>query len=154
MPTGTPDVVINLCETNNHTIETYPGSVNQTYLLNIFNSLHYLTDSQHLDHMRDQTINIIGNILGIWQPLGAPDQTVDLSETNNHTLMSFPFSISYNSVLEIHNSNGDLLDSVLLGFMNDQTLSYDAVGAPNTVCISQPSPLPDQCVDLTRVNNQ
>jgi hypothetical protein len=42
-----------------------------------------------LEHMNDQTLSILGNLLSISEP-GGLFNTVDLSETNNHDLEVYP----------------------------------------------------------------
>jgi len=143
------DQTVDLSETNNHTLESFPGSVHELHTLEIHNSLWMVLGSINLEHIFNQTINLVWNILWISQPLWWADQTVDLSETNNHVLQSYPWSVYNMYTLELHNSNGVLLASVNLEHMFNQTLTLTG----NTLGISQPSPDPDQTVDLSETNN-
>jgi len=94
------------------------------------------------------------------------DVCVDISETNNHYLKTYPGSESMKYILELYNVNHVLQTQLNLAFMNDQQLVYNTIAVTpqpahpvaatinNTVCITQPWILPDQCVDLNKVNDQ
>lgn len=113
-----------------------------------------------------QQISYLPNQICISQPGILPDQCVDISETNNHYLLTYPGSDVRNYILELYNSNGVLQSSIDLSFMFNQQLVYNTIAVTpqpahpvpatinNTVCITQPWILPDQCVDLNTVNNQ
>lgn len=108
------------------------------------------TNSVWLGVLNNQQISIDWNDLSISQP-GGWVQTIDLSETNNHTLAVYPWTADH-YMLDILNSNGVSQWMVSLEHMNDQVLSYDQVAAPNTLNISQPWG-GVQSVVLNRVNN-
>lgn len=94
------------------------------------------------------------------------DVCIDISETNNHYLLTYPGSEVDNHLLELYNHNGELQTAVDLWFMFNQQLVHNEIPVTpqpahpvpatinNTICITQPLGAPDQCVDLNRVNNQ
>lgn len=108
------------------------------------------TNSVWLGVLNNQQLSYTPNILCISQP-GGGSQCIDISETNNHSLAVYPGTADH-YYLDLLNFNGTILSHVSLEHMNNQTLSYDQVAAPNTLNISQPGG-GIQSVDLNRVNN-
>jgi len=109
------------------------------------------TNSVWLGVLNNQQLSYTPNILCISQPSGG-SQCIDISETNNHSLVSYAMDPVNHYFIDLFNFNGTLLSHVSLEHMNDQTLSYDQVTAPNTLNISQPGG-GVQSVVLNRVNN-
>ena len=138
---------VDLSETNNHTLEVYPWTA-QEYEIGILNSNWVVQNTVSIEHMNNQTLSIIGNLLSISEPGGLFD-TVDLSETNNHTLETYVWVSNYD--IGILNSNWVVQNVVSLEHMNDQVLSYN-VAVPNVLNISQPGGAV-QSVSLDAVNN-
>lgn len=108
------------------------------------------TNSVWLGVLNNQQLSYTENLLCISQPNGG-SQCIDISETNNHHLAVYP-STANHYMLDILNSNNISQGMVSLEHMNNQTLSYDQVAAPNTLNISQPGG-GVQSVVLNRVNN-
>ena len=142
---------IDVSETNNHTLEVYAGDPVLHYFVGLLNSNGILQNQVSLEHMNNQTLSLALNLLSISQP-GGLFQTVDLSETNNHTLETYAGDPLLHYFVGILNSNNVLQNQVSLEHMNNQVLSYDAVLAPNALNISQPGGTV-QTVNLSRVNN-
>lgn len=109
------------------------------------------TNSVRLGVLNNQQLSYTPNILCISQPGGA-SQCIDISETNNHSLVVYPGDPVNHYFLDLLNFNGTVLSHVSLEHMNNQVLSYDQVAAPNTLNISQPGG-GVQSVVLNRVNN-
>lgn len=117
------------------------------------------------DSCYDMTNHIQYRYNGVTWSTTQPTQCVDISETNNHYLLTYPGSESMNYILELYNTNGILQTQLNLDFMNDQQLIYNTIPVTpqpahpvpvtinNTLSITQPFGL-TQSVDLNRVNNQ
>jgi len=81
------------------------------------------TNSVWLGVLNNQQLSYTENLLCISQPNGG-SQCIDISETNNHHLVTYAGTANH-YMLDILNSNNISQGMVSLEHMNNQTLSYD-----------------------------